>query len=99
MEKDAYTIALRMPPDIDWEVTQTFEECVREFRHIRADASTPAYFITRYTKKLHAYRKIRMEKYKKHDGSSYQVDKNFIHYRVPLSYSYKFDSCIGFKRS
>jgi len=35
----------------------------------------------------------------KHASSSYQVDKNFIHYRVPLSYSYKFDSCIGFKRS
>ncbi|MBG9579736.1 Replicase RepFR55, partial [Bacillus thuringiensis] len=28
-EKDAYTIALRMPPDVDWEVKKTFEECVR----------------------------------------------------------------------
>ncbi|MBW3492791.1 Replicase RepFR55 [Bacillus sp. FDAARGOS_1420] len=73
-EKDAYTIALRMPPDIDWEVTQTFEECVREFRHIQADVSTPAYFITRYTKKLHAYRKIRMEKYKKERESRVDID-------------------------
>ncbi len=61
-KNDACTIALLKSPHVNLEVTQTFEECVREFRYIQADVSTPAYFITRYTKKLHAYRKIRIEK-------------------------------------
>ncbi|MGQ0452245.1 Replicase RepFR55, partial [Bacillus sp. SS-TM] len=61
-EKDAYTIALRMPPDVDWEVRKTFEECVRCFQFHTADVSTPAHFIKMFTKKLHAYRKIHMEK-------------------------------------
>lgn len=49
-EKDAYTIALRMPPEVDWEVRKTFEECVRWFQFHIADVSTPAHFITMYTK-------------------------------------------------
>lgn len=73
-EKDAYTIALRMPPDVDWEVKKTFEECVRWFEHNQADVSTPAHFIKMYTKKLHAYRKIRMEKYKKDRESRVDID-------------------------
>ncbi|WP_144509056.1 Replicase RepFR55 [Bacillus mycoides] len=73
-EKDAYTIALRMPPDVDWEVRKTFEECVRHFEHTQSDVSTPAHFIEMYTNKLHAYRKIRMEKYKKDRESRVDID-------------------------
>ena len=58
-EKDAYTIALRMPPDVDWEVKKTFEECVRHFEHAQSDVSTPAHFIEIYTKKLTANRERR----------------------------------------
>ncbi|MBW3496814.1 hypothetical protein [Bacillus sp. FDAARGOS_1420] len=85
-ENDAYTIALRMPPDVNWEVTQTFEECVREFKHIQADVSASAYYITRYTKKLHAYRKIRMKKYKKKSESRVDIDfKTFNEMLTPNS--------------
>ncbi|OOR03997.1 Replicase RepFR55 [Bacillus mycoides] len=73
-EKDAYTIALRMPPDVDWEVRKTFEECVRHFEHTQSDVSTPAHFIEMYTNKLYAYRKIRMEKYKKDRESRVDID-------------------------
>ncbi|MED1406012.1 Replicase RepFR55 [Bacillus mycoides] len=73
-EKDAYTIALRMPPDVDLEVKKTFEECVRWFERNQADVSTPAHFMKMYTKKLHAYRKIRMEKYKKDRESRVEID-------------------------
>ncbi|HHL0974052.1 TPA: Replicase RepFR55 [Bacillus cereus] len=73
-EKDAYTIALRMPPDIDWEVRKTFEECVRHFAHTQSDVSTPAHFIEMHTNKLHAYREIRMEKYKKDRESRVNID-------------------------
>ncbi|MDM8361751.1 Replicase RepFR55 [Bacillus thuringiensis] len=73
-EKDAYTIALRMPPEVDWEVRKTFEECVRWFQFHIADVSTPAHFITMYTKKLHAYRKIRTEKAKKDKESRIAID-------------------------
>ncbi|HDT6578936.1 TPA: Replicase RepFR55 [Bacillus cereus] len=75
-EKDAYTIALRMPADVDWEVRKTFEECVRWFQFHRADVSTPAHFITMYTKKLHAYRKIRTEKYENEKESIVTIDFN-----------------------
>ncbi|MEW4154385.1 Replicase RepFR55, partial [Bacillus thuringiensis] len=73
-EKDAYTIALRMPPDVDWDVRKTFEECVRWFQFHKADVSTPAHFIKMYTKKLHAYRKIRTEKYTKDKESRVKID-------------------------
>ncbi|MES1052765.1 Replicase RepFR55 [Bacillus thuringiensis] len=73
-EKDAYTIALRMPPDVDWEIKKTFEECVRWFERNQADVSTPAHFMKMYTKKLHTYRKIRMENYKKDRESRVDID-------------------------
>ncbi|WP_410991029.1 Replicase RepFR55 [Bacillus cereus] len=73
-EKDAYTIALRMPPDVDLEVKKTFEECVRHFEHTQSDVSTPAHFIEMYTNKIYAYRKIRMEKYKKDRESRIDID-------------------------
>ncbi|MEW4072585.1 Replicase RepFR55 [Bacillus thuringiensis] len=73
-EKNAYTIALRMPPDVDWEVKKTFEECVRWFQFHQADVSTPAHFITMYTKKLHAYKKLRTEKYKNDRESILGID-------------------------
>ncbi|PGE04276.1 Replicase RepFR55 [Bacillus pseudomycoides] len=73
-EKDAYTIALRMPADVDWEVKKTFEECVRWFGRNQADVSAPAHFMKMYTKKLRAYREIRMEKYKKDRESRVDID-------------------------
>ncbi|MCQ6284540.1 Replicase RepFR55 [Bacillus cereus] len=85
-EKDAYTIALRMPSDIDLEVRKTFEECVRWFQFHKADVSTPAHFITMYTKKLHAYRKIRTEKYKNENESRVAIDfKKFNEMLTPHS--------------
>ncbi|MEW9576744.1 Replicase RepFR55 [Bacillus toyonensis] len=73
-EKDAYTIALRMPPDVDWEVRKTFEECVRHFEHTQSDVSTPAHFIEMYTNKIHAYRALRSEKFKNRMAFKSQID-------------------------
>lgn len=81
-EKDAYTIALRMPPDVDWEVKKTFEECVRWFEHNQADVSTPAHFIEMYTKKIRAYRKIRREKFKQ--DMAFKRKINFTKFREML---------------
>ncbi|WP_144518170.1 Replicase RepFR55 [Bacillus thuringiensis] len=58
-EKDAYTIALRMPPDVDWEVKKTFEDCVQHFELNKSQVSTPAHFIKIYTKQLTANRERR----------------------------------------
>lgn len=81
-EKDAYTIALRMPPDVDWEVKKTFEECVRWFERNQADVSTPAHFIEMYTKKICAYRKIRREKFKQ--DMAFKRKINFTKFREML---------------
>ncbi|MEC5307274.1 Replicase RepFR55 [Bacillus thuringiensis] len=81
-EKDAYTIALRMPPDVDWEVKKTFEECVRWFERNQADVSTPAHFIEMYTKKIRAYRKIRWEKFKQ--DMAFKRKINFTKFREML---------------
>lgn len=75
-EKDAYTIALRMPKEVDWEMKKTFEECVNWYKHSQADLSTPAHFITMYMKKLHAYRILRKEKYTKETASRISIDFN-----------------------
>ncbi|MBJ8113222.1 Replicase RepFR55 [Bacillus cereus group sp. N6] len=75
-EKDAYRIALRMPPDVDWEVRKTFEECVRHFEHTQSDVSTPAHFIEMYTNKINTYRELRKEKLKKHMVNT-EFDKPF----------------------
>ncbi|PEF65384.1 Replicase RepFR55 [Bacillus cereus] len=82
-EKDAYTIALRMPTDVDWEIKKTFEECVRWFQFHTTNISTPAHFIKMYTKKLHAYRKLRMEKCK--SDTAFQSQINFRKFREMLS--------------
>lgn len=58
-EKDAYTIAVRMPPDVDWEVRKTFEDCVQYFEINKSQDSTPAHFMTIYTKQLTANRERR----------------------------------------
>ncbi|MEW9184176.1 Replicase RepFR55 (plasmid) [Bacillus mycoides] len=44
-EKDAYTIALRMPPYIDRYAKWDFEECVQWFQYNEAQNSNPAHFI------------------------------------------------------
>lgn len=82
-EKDAYTIALRMPPDVDGEVKKTFEECVRWFEHNQADVSTPAHFIEMYTEKIHAYRALRREKFKQDMTFKRQI--NFTKFREMLN--------------
>ncbi|PFT75994.1 Replicase RepFR55 [Bacillus cereus] len=58
-EKDAYTIALRMPPDVDWEARKTFEDCVQIFEVNKSQISTPAHFMQIYTQQLTAHRKRR----------------------------------------
>ncbi|HHL0974584.1 TPA: Replicase RepFR55 [Bacillus cereus] len=63
-EKDAYTIAVRMPPDIDWEVRKTFENCVQYFEINKSQESTPAHFMAIYTKQLTANRKRREQQAK-----------------------------------
>ncbi|EJR93310.1 hypothetical protein [Bacillus cereus] len=63
-EKDAYTIALRMPPCVDWEARKTFEDCVQFFEINKSQESTPAHFVTIYTKQLTANRKRRQQQAK-----------------------------------
>lgn len=63
-EKDAYTIALRMPPDVDWEARKTFEDCVQLFEVNKSQESTPAHFMKIYTKQLTANRKRRQQQAK-----------------------------------
>jgi len=63
-EKDAYTIALRMPPCVDWEARKTFEDCVQLFEVNKSQVSTPAHFITTYTKQLTTNRKRREQQEK-----------------------------------
>ncbi|NKW97731.1 Replicase RepFR55 [Bacillus toyonensis] len=58
-EKDAYTIALRMPPDVDWEARKTFEDCVQFFEINKSQESTPAHFMKIHTKQLTANRERR----------------------------------------
>ncbi|AHA75858.1 replication protein (plasmid) [Bacillus thuringiensis YBT-1518] len=58
-EQDAYTIALRMPPDVDWEARKTFEDCVQIFEVNKSQVSTPAHFMKVYTQQLTAHRKRR----------------------------------------
>ncbi|EJQ77909.1 hypothetical protein [Bacillus toyonensis] len=63
-EKDAYTIALRMPPDVDWEARKTFEDCVQIFVVNKSQVSTPAHFMKIYTQQLTANRKRREQETK-----------------------------------
>ncbi|SPT78678.1 replication protein [Bacillus cereus] len=63
-EKDAYTIALRMPPDVDWEARKTFEDCVQIFEINKSQVSTPAHFLKIYTQQLTAHRKRREQQAK-----------------------------------
>ncbi|PEU23763.1 Replicase RepFR55 [Bacillus wiedmannii] len=50
-EKDAYTIALRMPPYIDRYARWDFEECVQWFQYNEAQNSNPAHFIKMFGQK------------------------------------------------
>ncbi|PFD95576.1 Replicase RepFR55 [Bacillus cereus] len=50
-EKDAYTIALRMPPYIDRYARWDFEECVKWFQYNKAQNSNPAHFIKMFGQK------------------------------------------------
>lgn len=55
-EKDAYTIALRMPSNIGQDAINIFEDCVKRFKHNKSEISTPAHFIKMYTDNLTKYR-------------------------------------------
>ncbi len=50
-EKEAYTIALRMPSDIDRFTRWDFEECVQWFQYNKAEHSNPAHFIKMFRQK------------------------------------------------
>jgi len=50
-ENDAYTIALRLPPDIDRYTRWDFEECVQWFQFNKANNSNPAHFIKMFVQK------------------------------------------------
>ncbi|PGX96373.1 Replicase RepFR55 [Bacillus thuringiensis] len=50
-QKDAYTIALRMPPYIDRYARWDFEECVQWFQYNEALNSNPAHFIKMFGQK------------------------------------------------
>nr|WP_263480657.1 Replicase RepFR55 [Bacillus thuringiensis] len=50
-ENDAYTIALRLPPDIDRYTRWDFEECVQWFKFKKAENSNPAHFIKMFNQK------------------------------------------------
>ncbi|MBK5432194.1 Replicase RepFR55 [Bacillus mycoides] len=50
-ENDAYTIALRLPPNIDRYTRWDFEECVQWFQFNKADNSNPAHFIKMFVQK------------------------------------------------
>ncbi|MGH0944936.1 Replicase RepFR55 [Bacillus mycoides] len=63
-EKDAYAIALRMPPDVDQEARKTFEDCVQIFEVNKSQVSTPAHFMKIYTQQLTANRKRREQQAK-----------------------------------
>ncbi|MEK4677868.1 MULTISPECIES: Replicase RepFR55 [Bacillus] len=61
-EKDAYTIALRMPADPDRDTKKVFKDCVQWFEYNQADVSTPAHFIKMYTNSVKELRKRRTRK-------------------------------------
>ncbi|PEW28200.1 Replicase RepFR55 [Bacillus thuringiensis] len=50
-ENDAYTIALKLPPNIDRYTRWDFEECVQWFQFNKADNSNPAHFIKMFVQK------------------------------------------------
>ncbi|MES5930191.1 Replicase RepFR55 [Bacillus cereus group sp. MG9] len=50
-ENDAYTIVLRLPPDIDRYTRWDFEECVQWFQFHKANNSNPAHFIKMFVQK------------------------------------------------
>ncbi|KEK21853.1 hypothetical protein [Bacillus gaemokensis] len=57
-ENDAYTIALRLPPDMDSMGTSAkwaFKDCVEWFDRNKADNSAPAHFIKMFGQKLKNY--------------------------------------------
>lgn len=51
-EKDAYTIALGMPADINRDTKKIFEDCVQLFEHTQSDVSTPAHFLKIYENRV-----------------------------------------------
>ncbi|MCI0767534.1 Replicase RepFR55 [Bacillus sp. TL12] len=50
-EKDAYTIALRLPRNINTYQRWDFEKCVEWFEYNQAEISNPAHFMKMYTEK------------------------------------------------
>ncbi|PEA83842.1 Replicase RepFR55 [Bacillus pseudomycoides] len=55
-EKEAYTIAVRMPSNIGQDAIKIFQDCVKRFKHNKSEVSTPAHFIKMYTDNFKNYR-------------------------------------------
>ncbi|BCC15037.1 hypothetical protein BC30048_p2049 (plasmid) [Bacillus cereus] len=63
-EKDAYVIANRMPSSIGEDAWYYFEQCVKSFKHIKADESNPAYFMQMFNQQYNAFLKRQKRKAK-----------------------------------
>ncbi|MGZ9785474.1 Replicase RepFR55 [Bacillus pseudomycoides] len=92
-EKDAYTIALRMPPDMDLDMQWVFEDCVDHFKRNKSNESTPAHFITMFNNQLKERRDRKRRKFQeeianKEFGKPFESTINFS----------LFQKGIGFKK-
>ncbi|MEB9857302.1 Replicase RepFR55 [Bacillus cereus] len=81
-ERDAYVIAKRMPSIIGEDAWYYFEQSVKSFKHITADKSNPAYFITIFNQQYNAFldrqkRKAKEEKTPKERFNFHNSFKNF----------------------
>ncbi|PFW60465.1 hypothetical protein COL27_31255 [Bacillus sp. AFS075960] len=61
-EKDAYAIALRMPPDIKADAWYHFRQTAERFEHTNADKSNASYFIEIFNENYKAYLKRKEHK-------------------------------------
>lgn len=64
IRKDAYVIANRMPSSIGEDAWYYFEQCVKSFKHIKADESNPAYFMQMFNQQYNAFLKRQKRKAK-----------------------------------
>ncbi|MCZ6943970.1 Replicase RepFR55 [Bacillus mycoides] len=80
-ENDAYTIALRLPTDIDRYTRWDFEECVQWFQFNKADNSNPAHFIKMFVQKSKQNQERRkLDTQKKNSLLGTNNDSKFLFY-------------------
>ncbi|PED72727.1 Replicase RepFR55 [Bacillus pseudomycoides] len=92
-EKDAYIIALRMPPDMDLDMQWVFKDCVEHFQRSKSNESTPAHFITMFSNQLKKRRERKRREFQeeivnKEFGKPFESTINFV----------LFQKGIGFKK-